>query len=213
MCNGKNTRLSILIADDHHLVRQGLRSLINQSQDQYQIDDVATGEQAWQFIFEKEPDLAILDIAMGELSGLMVCERVKQRNLNTRIIFLSMHEDLKIVDRAFEIGADAYLSKSEAFDTLNQALKQVVIGKTFISPSLQAKLKQYQTEKEHHSLTSREKQIISYITLGHTNRQIADILCISVKTVDNHRTRAMKKIGVKKTAELVAYAIKERLEV
>ncbi|KZN44591.1 response regulator [Pseudoalteromonas luteoviolacea] len=213
MCNGKTARISILIADDHHLVRQGLRSLINQSQNHYQIDDVATGEQAWQFIFEKEPDVAILDIAMGELSGIQVCERVKQRNLKTRIIFLSMHEDLKIVDRAFEIGADGYLSKSEAFDTLNQALKHVATGKTFISPSLEAKLEHYQAEKQQNILTTREKQIISYITLGHTNRQIADILCISAKTVDNHRTKAMKKIGVKKAAELVAYAIKERLEI
>ncbi|KZN59161.1 hypothetical protein N473_03120 [Pseudoalteromonas luteoviolacea CPMOR-1] len=211
MGNDDSSHLTILIADDHHLVSQGLRSLIMQSHTQYQVDDVSTGEQAWQYIAQHEPDLAILDIAMGSLCGLTVCERVKQKKLKTRIIFLSMHDDVKIIRRALEIGADGYLSKNEAFATLNQAIKVVSSGKSFISPDIKAELAQHQSSDTHKTLTNREKQIVSYISQGKSNRQTADILCISVKTVDNHRTKVMKKLGVKKAAELVKYALEERL--
>ncbi|MCG7549529.1 response regulator transcription factor [Pseudoalteromonas sp. Of7M-16] len=213
MGNGKENSLTILIADDHHLVRQGLRSLIERSQTQYNISDVATGEQAWQFISQYQPDLAILDIAMGDLSGLKVCEHVKQRKLKTRIIFLSMHDDIKVIHRAFEVGADAYLSKSEAFDTLIQALQTVAAGHSFISPSIESELARYKAASTQFLLTAREKQIVSYITQGKSNRQIADTLCISIKTVDNHRTKAMRKLGVNKAAELVKYGLEEGLVV
>ncbi|MCF6441393.1 response regulator transcription factor [Pseudoalteromonas luteoviolacea] len=206
-----SSHLTILIADDHHLIRQGLHSLIMQSHTRYQVDDVATGEQAWQYITEHEPDLAILDVSMGSLCGLKVCERVKQKKLKTRIIFLSMYDDVKIIRRALEIGADGYLSKSEAFATLNQAIKVVTSGQSFISPDIKAELAQHQSSDTHKTLTNREKQIVSYISQGKSNRQTADILCISVKTVDNHRTKVMKKLGVKKAAELVKYALEERL--
>ncbi|AOT10891.1 response regulator [Pseudoalteromonas luteoviolacea] len=122
---GLGHRLSILIADDHHLVRQGIRSLIVQAEISNAIFDAENGEQAWRCIQSIQPDIAILDISMGKMSGLDVSHKIKQRDLNTKVIFLSMHEDIKIINRAFAAGAHAYLPKRDAFNTLTQAIKQV----------------------------------------------------------------------------------------
>ncbi|WP_063378825.1 response regulator [Pseudoalteromonas luteoviolacea] len=208
---GKGLRL--LIADDHQIVRQGLRALIVQANLGHTITDVANGEQAFQFMQSHTPDVAILDITMGELSGLDVCELVKQYQLKTRIIFLSMNENIKTVDRALNLGAYGYIPKSEAFSTLIKAIQQVSAGELFICPSLQKQLQIFRTSKRDFLLTTREQEIVTYISTGHTNREIADTLCISIKTVDNHRTKAMKKLGFNKAVELVKFACQEGLVV
>ncbi|KID56023.1 hypothetical protein JF50_17050 [Pseudoalteromonas luteoviolacea] len=208
---GFGHRLNILIADDHHLVRQGIRALIVQANISNAIFDAEDGEQAWQCIHTLQPEIAILDISMGNMSGLEVCHKIKQRQLSTKVIFLSMHEDIKIINRAFAAGAHAYLPKSDAFNTLTQAIKHVCNGEQFISPRLKTKLEAYQLCAKDFILTAREQEIVTHISSGLTNREIAERLCISIKTVDNHRTRIMKKLGLNKTAELVRFAVKEGL--
>ncbi|MBQ4811655.1 response regulator transcription factor [Pseudoalteromonas luteoviolacea] len=150
--------LHLLIADDHQLVRQGLCALIVQASLGYTITDVANGEQAFHIIKSRTPDVAILDITMGKLSGLEVCELVKQHQLKTRIIFLSMHDNIKIVDRALNLGAYGYIPKSEAFGTLIKAIQNVSTGEYFISPSLQQQLHDFRKSKRDFMLTTREQE-------------------------------------------------------
>ncbi|RZM78284.1 response regulator transcription factor [Pseudoalteromonas rubra] len=203
--------MKILVADDHHIVRQGLLALIQTASIGTIIADVDSGEQAWQYIFNHEPDIAILDITMGEVSGLSVCQRIKARGLKTRVILLTMHNDIKVIDTALEAGAQGYLLKNDAFNSLIKAIRTVHAGRQYLSADNQSELQSYRTNKTDFDLTIREKEIIRHISLGQTNKQIGDTLHISAKTVDAHRTRVMKKLGFNKTAQLVRFAIEEGL--
>ncbi|MCG7534627.1 response regulator transcription factor [Pseudoalteromonas sp. OOF1S-7] len=201
--------MNLLIADDHHIVRQGLLALIQAANVGTIIADVDSGEQAWQHILSYEPDIAILDITMGEICGLSVCHRIKARSLKTRVILLTMHNNIKVIDTAFEAGAQGYLLKSDAFNSLIKAIQTVHAGRQYISADNQSELQSYRNNKTDFDLTNREKEIIRHIALGQTNKQIGEALYISAKTVDAHRTRVMKKLGFNKTAQLVRFAIEE----
>ncbi|TMP37626.1 response regulator transcription factor [Pseudoalteromonas rubra] len=201
--------MKIIVADDHHIVRQGLLALIQAARVGSIIADVDSGKQAWQHILRHEPDIAILDITMGEVSGLNVCQRIKARGLKTRVILLTMHSDIKVIDNALEAGAHGYLPKSDAFHSLIKAIHIVHTGGQYISDSHQSELQSYRNNKADFELTIREKEIIHHISLGQTNKEIGEALFISAKTVDAHRTRVMKKLGFKKTAQLVRFAIEE----
>ncbi|WP_046003549.1 response regulator transcription factor [Pseudoalteromonas rubra] len=203
--------MKILVADDHHIVRQGLLALIQAANVGTIIADVDSGERAWQYIISHQPDIAILDITMGEVSGLSVCQRIKARRLKTRVILLTMHSDIKVIDTALEAGAHGYLLKSDAFNSLTNAIQTVQAGRQYLSADNQSELQSYRNNKTDFDLTIREKEIIRYISLGQTNKQIAETLYISAKTVDAHRTRIMKKLGFNKTAQLVRFAIEEGL--
>ncbi|WP_125779612.1 response regulator transcription factor [Pseudoalteromonas rubra] len=203
--------MKILVADDHHIVRQGLLALIQAANVGTIIADVDSGEQAWQYILSHQPDIAILDITMGEISGLSVCQRIKARGLKTRVILLTMHNDIKVIDTAFEAGAHGYLLKNDAFNSLATAIQAVQAGRQYLSAENQSELQSYRNNKTDFGLTFREKEIIRHISLGQTNKEIGDTLHISAKTVDAHRTRVMKKLGFNKTAQLVRFAIEEGL--
>ncbi|MCF2908524.1 response regulator transcription factor [Pseudoalteromonas sp. DL2-H2.2] len=203
--------MKILVADDHHIVRQGLLALIQAANVGTIIADVDSGERAWQYIISHQPDIAILDITMGEVSGLSVCQRIKARRLKTRVILLTMHSDIKVIDTALEAGAHGYLLKNDAFNSLANAIQTVQAGRQYLSADNQSELQSYRNNKTDFDLTSREKEIIRYISQGQTNKKIAETLYISAKTVDAHRTRIMKKLGFNKTAQLVRFAIEEGL--
>ncbi|KZN55840.1 response regulator [Pseudoalteromonas luteoviolacea] len=203
--------LNILIADDHVLVRQGLHSLIASYKINLCIDEVETGEQAWKYIQIHEPDIAILDISMGKLNGIDVCKHIVRRRLKTKVIFLSMYDGINVIDYAFSVGAKGYIPKSEAFSALLEAISRVADGEEYLNSSLKLALDAYRNNEANNQLTNREKEVISQISLGHTNKQIASDLFISVKTVENHRAKIMKKLGLKTTAQLVRFAITESL--
>ncbi|MCO7189773.1 MULTISPECIES: response regulator transcription factor [unclassified Pseudoalteromonas] len=203
--------MKILVADDHHIVRQGLLALIQAANVGTIIADVDSGEQAWRYIQSHQPDIAILDITMGEVSGLSVCHRIKAHSLKTRVILLTMHSDIKVIDSALEAGAHGYLLKSDAFNSLTKAIQSVQAGRRYLSADNQSELQSYRNNKTDFDLTIREKEIIHHISLGQTNKEIGKALFISAKTVDAHRTRVMKKLGFKKTAQLVRFAIEQGL--
>lgn len=210
--------LNILLADDHQLFRQGLLSLITASDLNARVEQVDTGLAAWDYIRAHRPDIAVLDISMGDMSGIDVARLVHRYELNTKIIFLTMHNDQKIFHRAIEAHCVGYLLKDEAFDQLMIAIHAVGKGEIFVSPAMEQKTiseagecHKYQIFDE--LLTVREKEIVSYIAKGHTNKSIAESLFISAKTVDRHRTNLMKKLNIHNTAQIVKYAINEKLDV
>lgn len=203
--------MKIIVADDHHIVRQGLLALIQKAQIGTIIADTDSGEQAWSLIRLHEPDIAILDITIGDISGLSICRRIQAHELKTRVIFLTEHKDIKVIDHALEAGASGYLLKNDTFATLVDAMQAVYLGKGYISPANKKQLHHYRTNKNEYEITFREKEIIRHIAQGQTNKEIGEALCISAKTVDAHRTRVMKKLGVNKVVQLVRFAIKEGL--
>ncbi|NQZ05889.1 MAG: response regulator transcription factor [Algicola sp.] len=207
------SKTRILIADDHQIFRQGLRALLDSCDQCEIIDEVDNGDAAWAAIIRQQPDIAILDITMDKTSGLDVALKVQTHQLNTRIIFLSMHNEIKIIDRAMSAGACAYLLKDEAFDDLCKAVDLARKGKSYLSEEISIQLAEYQTFRTAAQLTKREKETVSHIARGHTNKEIAAILSLSVKTIDNHRTNLMKKLNLHNTAELVRYALLEGLGV
>ncbi|RZM78281.1 DNA-binding response regulator [Pseudoalteromonas rubra] len=203
------TFMKIIVADDHQIVRQGLLSLIQTAGLGEVIADFDSGEQVWECIRVHEPDLAIMDITLAQLSGLSICRRIKSLELKTRVIFLTTHSDVKMITHALKAGAHGYILKHESFSDLNKAIYAVHSGKQYISTDKRTEFYHHSASKADSDLTARETEIIHYISHGKTNRQIASLLHISAKTVDAHRTRIMKKLNISKTAQLVHYAIKE----
>lgn len=206
--------LKILLADDHQLFRQGLASLISSSPLDVHIAQEECGASAWAFIRSHQPDIAVLDISMGDVSGIDVARLVHRHQLPTKIVFLTMHNERKVFQRAWAIGCSGYLLKDEAFDQLLDAIENVKKGREYISTELKETLSaDINGLAMTDVLTDREKEIINHIAKGHTNKIIANQLFISVKTVDRHRTNLMKKLGFHNTAQIVKYAIDEKLDV
>ncbi|MDG9669223.1 response regulator transcription factor [Hahella sp. CR1] len=205
--------IKILIADDHQVFRQGLISLISNNSEIEIAHDCDNGTEALTFIENLKPDIAILDISMPGMNGLEVMSHVLAVGLNTRIIFLTMHKEIKIIDHAMVQGASGYLLKDEAFEHLLSAIGLVSQGKIYLSIELNSELATYRLNRSHEGLTTRETEIIHYISNGLSNKEIAKELHISPRTVDTHRTRLMRKLGLHRATDLVRYAIKEGLDI
>ncbi len=191
--------IKIIIADDHTIFREGLALLLQTLSEIKLVGQAGNGNEALKLIREYRPDVAVLDNSMPGISGIGVAKELCSLAHPTRVIILTMHTEPGLASQAMEAGASGYLLKQNAFDELFSAIKTVMSGRTYISPSLCVQLE---------PLTPRETQVLSMIALGHTNRSIADLLCISIKTVDTHRTRIMSKLDLHSVADLVRYAIK-----
>jgi DNA-binding NarL/FixJ family response regulator len=202
--------IRVVIADDHHIFRQGLLKLLTTSTDVKVVADTGDGSEALSLIVKEKPDMAILDITLPGLSGFEVAEELQKKGLSTKIIFLTMHNDPLTARKAIQSFADGYVIKDNAFEDLLYAIKSVNAGGKFISPSISDRLISagVPSESIHKVLTERERQILSLIASGLTSRQIADKLFISVKTVETHRNKILQKLDVHTTADLVRYAIK-----
>lgn len=204
--------IKVVIADDHNIFRQGLAQLLATVEDITVAGEAADGVQALKLIRELKPEVAILDLSMPS-GGLEVARAVHSQGLATRIILLTMHNEPDAANKALQSGAHGYVLKDNAFEDLVYALRSVARGGTFISPSLAAGvLKSGERRKRGESktgepLTRREREVLSLIATGLTNRQIAEKLFISVKTVETHRARIIDALDLHNTAELVRYAI------
>ncbi|MBI5408046.1 MAG: response regulator transcription factor [Nitrospirae bacterium] len=201
--------IRVVIADDHIIFRQGLLKLLQSAEDITVVGESGDGREVLDQILKEEPELAILDIAMPGLSGLEIVEEIQKRGLKTKAIFLTMHNDPLTAKKAVSI-ASGYIPKDNAFEDLLYAVRSVASGGKFISPLISDKLLNLYAVKKNDSsiLTDRECEILRLIASGLTNKQIADKLFISVKTVETHRTNIMQKLNVHTTADLVRYAIK-----
>ena len=205
--------ITVVIADDHVIFRQGLLKLLQSAEDIEVVADTGSSDEALRLIVEKKPDVAILDISMPGLSGIEIMEEVQRKGIGTKIVFLTMHSDPLTAKRAIQSNASGYVLKDDAFEDLLYAVKAVASGGTFVSPSISEKVLKLEAgrEKEGSILTGREREVLQLIASGLTNKKIADKLCVSVKTVETHRTRILQKLGAHTAADLVRYAIKTGL--
>lgn len=203
----------ILLADDHALVRQGLRSLLVQ-EGFLVIGEASDGLEAMEKIRALSPEIVVMDISMPVQNGLSVAREVHKFFPQIKVILLSQHtEDIYIAD-ALEASVAAYVLKSQASSDLVHAIRQVSSGKVYYSPDISAAvLTAYRskTDNKPDSLTLRERQVLQLIAEGKTTRDVASLLFISVKTAETHRTRLMQKLDIHETASLVRYAIRRGL--
>ncbi len=203
--------IRIVIADDHIMFRQGLMQLLKTVPDFTLVGEARNGSEALKIIEEQEPDVAILDISMPEMTGIEVVRNLRMKEGKTRCILLTMHTDPELVGKAIASGAMGYLLKENAFEELVSAVRAVTDGDRYISPVPSSGISPARSPEKSPALTPRESEILKWIASGLTNKKIAKTLHISVKTVDTHRTRIMDKLNVHNTAGMVWYAVKNGL--
>lgn len=211
--------MRVLLADDHAIVRRGLRSLIETEPGITVVAEAADGLDALRLCDEFHPDAIILDVAMPKLNGIEVAERVQKLPRAPSVIVLSMHADESYIIRALAAGARAYLLKDATDEDLLPALRAVAAGKPFFSPSVTAVLiedyvRQLQARgltDSYHLLTDREREVLQLLAEGRSNKEVAALLDVGVSTVETHRANLMQKLNLHNTAEIVLYAVRKRI--
>ncbi|MBK5109758.1 MAG: response regulator transcription factor [Thermoleophilia bacterium] len=206
--------MRIVIADDHGIVRSGIRLLLERQDDLEVVAEAADGVQARDLVISERPDLAILDVKMPGLTGLQVTREVKQQVPGVAVLILSMHDDERYLFEALRAGASGYVLKSQADSDLLAAIDSVRRDEPFLSPGAQRALIRDLLERGSHDdsgLTPREEEIVKLVAEANTTREIAGMLHLSEKTVENHRANAMKKLGMRDRVELVRFAIRQGL--
>ena len=205
--------IRILLAEDHVIVRQGLRALLEQA-GMAVIGEASDGPEALRIAHEQHPDVAILDIAMPHLNGIETARRLREALPQTKIVLLTVHTEDPYVLEAMQAGAVGYVLKTQAAADIVQAIRDVVQGDIYLSPRVsRAVVKAYLTRSDlpPDPLTSREREILQLIAEGQTTKEIAWGLGLSVKTVESHRIRLMRKRDIHETATLVRFAIRRGL--
>ena len=207
------TPYRIVLADDHTLFRQGLKGIL-EGTDQFKVDGEASdGLELLALLDHVKPNLIILDISMPNLRGIEAIPEIKRIHPDVKILVVTMHKDKEYLYQVISQGADGYFLKKDAGTELFSAIEKIRNGKVYISPHLSEELtdhwdKIFQSSKKT-ILTHREKEVLSLIAGGKSNKEIADILYISIHTVERHRANIMEKLDLKKTADLVKYAIEK----
>jgi len=206
--------LRILLADDHALVRAGMRALLGELPGVDVIAETGDGREALRLIRERKPDIALIDITMPGLNGLEVAAKAVQDHPATRVIIVSMHGDDESVRRALVAGAAGYLLKNSDRSELELALRTVARGDTWLSPSLTKRVVAAYTQSSRPPsdgplavLTPRQREVLQLVAEGHSNKEIASRLQVALKTVETHRTELMERLGIHGVAGLVRYAI------
>ena len=207
------SKIRVLLADDHQIFLEGLKGLLEP-----EFDLVGTVEDGRTLVKEAQrlrPDVIVTDISMPLLNGIEAVRQIKKSNHQIKVIFLTMHPDMSFASLAFEVGASGYVIKNSASHELITAINQVMTGKTYVTPEIAGELIQTYMKVESgqkvfdQKLTERQKEILQLISEGHLTKEIADILCISVRTVERHKYNMMQELKLKTTADLVKYAIKQ----
>lgn len=199
-----------MIADDHAMIRQGVRSLLSRNEQWNVVGESVNGREAIQHFHDLRPDLMILDISMPEINGMEVAKHILTGNRDAKIIILSMYNDDDYISKCLEHGVLGYVVKSETGDQLEEAVETVLRGDCYFSSEVQKSiLRRYSNSSRKRvsendiRLTAREIEIVKLISKGLTNQEMADRLFISARTVETHRANLMKKVGVKNAIELV----------
>lgn len=207
--------MKILIADDHAIVREGVKLIVKTLPEVKQIDEAADGKEALAKMIKTKYDLAILDISMPEITGLDLLQQLKFHNIDTRILMLSFHPQEQYAVRAFKLGASGYLSKDSAFDEMAVAIRKIAAGGKYVSAAFAEKLLFNEVSSTNHqlheSLSDREFQVMIMLAKGKSVTEIAAEIFISDKTVATYRTRIMEKMQMKKNAELTIYSLRNKL--
>jgi DNA-binding NarL/FixJ family response regulator len=208
--------IHILIADDHGIVRSGIRMLIDRQQGMHVVAEAEDGIQAVELAQSTRPDVAILDVTMPRMTGLQAAREIRARTPETSVLLLSMHDDERYFFDAVEVGANGYVLKRSADTDLIDAIQAVARGEQFVSPVTErAAIKEWldsgKVDRLDDPLTPRELDVVKLIAEAHTNKQIAGALHVSEKTVESHRANVLSKLGMRDRVELVRYAIRRGL--
>jgi two-component system response regulator NreC len=209
--------MRVLLADDHGIVRRGMKSLLELEQGVEVVGEAGDGAECLRLCEALKPDVAILDIAMPRLNGIEVTARAVKHDPRLKVIILSMYADESYVVRALGAGARAYLLKDATEDDLLPAVRAVAAGRSFFSPAVSRllledyvrQLKQRGLEDSYHLLTDREKEVLQLIAEGRSNKEVAVVLDLGVSTVETHRANLMQKLSLRNTAEIVLYAVRK----
>lgn len=208
---GKKT---IVLAEDHTILREGLRALLSLNPDYEVVGEAENGLEAVRSVQTHTPDLLLIDLSMPKISGIDAVREIRKFSQETKILVLTVHKTEEYVLEAFGAGANGYVLKDADHNELFTAISSVLRGKSYLSPDISGRvLESYLEDKKSlrpqttwDTLTQREREILKLIAEGHKNKEIADLLCISVKTVGKHRTNLMGKLDLHSAAALTAYA-------
>jgi DNA-binding NarL/FixJ family response regulator len=207
---------NILIIDDHPLFREGLKTIVERDKRFKVVGEAGNGRQGLKMARQLKPDLAVVDISLPDINGVQVTTEMRGQLPETKIMIVSMHSKIDYIAEAFQAGATGYVAKDSASDRLIHGIESVLKGEYFLDSSVShqvvEKLMKFPvkdakiTDADYGSLTPREQEVMRLLAEGSTPKEIADKLCISPKTVENHRANIMKKLGIHSTMELVRYA-------
>jgi DNA-binding NarL/FixJ family response regulator len=213
------SKKKVVIAEDHKLFREGLKSMLSARNDLRVVDEAQDGLEAIRCVKRNKPDLLLLDLSMPRLSGISVMRDIKSQFPEVKILALTIHESDQYVLEAFEAGADGYCIKDAGRDELMVAINSVLEGKTYISPGIADNVmegyleenKRLKTKTTWDTVTQREREVLKLLAEGYLNKEIAEFLHISVKTVEKHRANIMNKLDLHNASALTAYAIEKGL--
>jgi RNA polymerase sigma factor (sigma-70 family) len=212
-------KVRVLIADDHGIVRQGLRLQLEQHEEFEVVGEARDGREAVRLAEERGPDVVIIDIAMPNLNGIQATAQIVKRNPKVKVIILSMHSDEGYVTRSLSAGAKGYLLKESAQIDLYRAVQVVAQGKSFFSPAIantlledyMRQLQQRGLEDTYDLLTDREKEVLQMLAEGKSNKDIAQELNVSPYTIETHRNRLMQKLNLHSATDIVLYAVRKKI--
>ncbi len=204
--------IRVLLADDHQILREGLRALLNGQKDMRVVAEAGTGAEVLRLAGEVAFDVAVLDLGMPDMNGLDVIREIRQRELPIKIVVLSMHSGREFVTQAMELGSDGYVPKSSAHIDLVQAIRVVHSGQRFLHPvaataMVDKMVNDQYSAKMLHLLSEREQEVLKLTALGFTSREIGEQLSLSPKTIDTYRERVMEKLDLKHRADIVQFAL------
>jgi len=207
--------MKLLIADDHPIVRNGIKDIIQDISAAFEVDEAKDAHEVVQKVITSDYDIIILDISMPGGGGLNALKQIKASKPDTKVLMLSIYDDEQYINRALKAGASGYLTKSVASDELELAIKKILAGEKYLSSEVASKMASYiytQRERQKHELLSeREYQVFLFTVQGHTTSEIAEELHLSPKTVSTYRDRIMDKMEMSRNSELIHYALKNKL--
>jgi len=207
--------MKILIADDHPIVRKGLREIITESEDVATVDEAANGQEVLEKVWKNQYDVVVLDISMPGKSGLDVLKQLKSGEKTVPVLILSRYPEEQYAVRVIKAGADGFLTKESAPEELINAIKKIARGGKYVSSSLAEKLVVYlendSGNKPHEKLSDREFQVMLMIAAGKAVQEIADEMCLSINTISTYRKRVLKKMKMTNNAQIMYYALHEGL--
>jgi len=214
-----NNKYSVLIVEDHTLLRAGLRALLSQDPDLEIVGEADNGRDAVRVVGTLTPDIVLTDISMPGMNGIEAITDIKRRCHRTKVLVITIHKTEEYIHEALRAGADGYLLKDASHDELRIAIRTVLNGKIYLSPDISSKVihgflgsgKADATASPWDQLTHREREVLKLVAEGHPNRYIADFLFLSIKTVEKHRSNLMRKLDLHNASTLTAYAIERGL--
>jgi DNA-binding NarL/FixJ family response regulator len=211
--------IRILLADDHTIVRDGLRSLVERQADMVVVGEAGDGRECVQLAAQHTPDVVMMDVAMPEMNGIEAARRVLADNPKTAVVMLSMHRDESYVLRSLKAGAKAYLLKDSPRDDVLAAIRAAAEGRSWLSGKVAGMLREDYVrqlesrglEDSYDLLTDREREILQLLAEGRVNKEVASLLNISLTTVETHRGHILQKLSLHSTADLILYAVRKRI--